>query len=143
MKELIKYTADFDLFDSKNPHIETKYKILIEHDNTLESIHQKLNFKFVDINDEIIAEQKINEWVVLNIRMKDYYGRAMVCVMVADPKKTRLPEFESGGFSLHTDEEYNIGRVVEKLTILFKEVLINSFFANYRARLDYIKLLKK
>ena len=143
MKELIQYTGEFEFFDPEKPFIESEFNILITHDNSKELIGDKFIINFLNSEKENIAEMNINTWCIMNIIIYDYYGRAKIKVAIKDPKGTNLPAFESGGFSLSTDEESNIIKVKNELTLLLKKVRRFSFFLDYRSRLDYINLFKK
>lgn len=143
MKKIIEYTSDFDNYNSELPFLECKYKILVTHDNSLSSVSEKISFSFINPDNSIVKEQIINEWRILKVEARNYYGRAKIFILVEDPTGIRLPAFESGGFSLVIDEKLNIDKTVSELTINLKEVLRTSFFTNYRRRLDYINLFKK
>ena len=143
MKELIQYTSEFELFDPEKPFLESEYNILITHDNSKELIEDKFIINFLNSEMKNIAKMNVNTWCVTNIIIDDYYGRAKIKVEIKDPKGTNLPAFESGGFSLNTDEERNIIKVKEELTLLLLKVRLFSFFLDYRSRLDYINLYKK
>ena len=56
MTELLQYTKEMELYDSEIPYIKAKYRILIEHDLTQNTIESQFNISFLDLDNNPINE---------------------------------------------------------------------------------------
>jgi len=143
MTELLQYTKDFEPYDSEKPYIKVEYRILIEHDFSQENINDKFNIIFLDSDNVELKKLDINNWIIWNIEVEDYYNRAKINLFLKDPDGKGLPEFRSGGNSLSNDEKWNLKLIQNLLTPLLQRAKLYSCFLNYRSRLDYENIFRE
>lgn len=143
MKKIIELNKNLHVYDSDNLLDECLYKIIINHDCT-QYLDKCASFEFFNSENKKTNGLNINNWRILHITTENYFGRLKLNMTIIDSSKT-MQTISTDGFTLaELNEEASTNQIyyatIEKLLPEFYKL---TFFANFRARVDFINYIKE